>query len=61
MVVVVGCDLEARRKSAFPFPLPDFLSPHGTAWDPSREATSVGEKCLGPTNLTQIGVTWPQL
>lgn len=23
----------------------DFLSPHGSAWDPSREATSLGEKC----------------
>lgn len=56
-----GCDPEARRNSDFPLPFPDFLSPHGSAWDPSREATSLGEKCLGPACLAQIGLTWPQL
>lgn len=61
MVVVVGRDLEARRKRDVPLPLPDFLSPHGTAWDHSREATSLGEKCLGPANRVQIGLTWPHL
>lgn len=43
------CD--AKAGSDFPLPSPDFLSPHGSAWDPSREATSLGEKCLGPACL----------
>lgn len=54
-------DLKARRNSDFPLPSPDFLSPHGSAWDPSREATSLGEKCLEPACLAQIGLMWPHL
>lgn len=41
---VCMCDLEARRNN-LPLSSLDFLSPHGSAWDPSREATSLGEKC----------------
>lgn len=52
------CDLEARSNSDSPLPSLDFLSPPGTAWDSSREATSLGEKCLGPA---QIGLIWSQL
>lgn len=55
-----ACDLEARKNSDFPLPSSDFLSPHGSAWDPSREATSLGKKCLGPACFAQIGLTWPQ-
>lgn len=51
------CDLGAGRNSDSPLPSPDFLSPHGTAWDPSREATSLGEKCLEPAQLSQTGLT----
>ena len=56
---VCVCDSKARND--FPLPSPDFLSPHGSAWDPSREATSLGEKCLGPACLAQIGFMWPWL
>lgn len=52
------CGLEARSNSDSRLPSSDFLSPPGTAWDPSREATSLGEKCLGPA---QIGLAWSQL
>lgn len=52
------CDSEARSNSDSPLPSADFLSPPGTAWDPSREATSLGEKCLGPA---QTGLIWSPL
>ncbi|KAF5914750.1 hypothetical protein HPG69_005248 [Diceros bicornis minor] len=38
------CDQEARGNSDFLLPFPDFLSPHGSAWDPSKEATSLGSQ-----------------
>ena len=35
------CVCDSKARNDFPLPSPDFLSPHGSAWDPSREATLV--------------------
>lgn len=61
MVVVVVVVYVIWMNSDFSLTSPDFLSPHGTAWDPSREAVSLGKKCLGPASFVQIESTWPQL
>lgn len=60
MVVVVVVYV-IWKNSDFPLPSPDFLSPHGMTWDPSREAVSLGKKCLGSASFVQIELIWPQL
>ena len=57
MVVVVVVVYVIWKNNDFPLPFPDFLSPHGTAWDPSREAVSLGKKCLGPAGFVPIELT----